>query len=163
MRARLAVALLAALVTACGTGATPAQYFDPQGPGATGRTGDVVVTGAQLDYADPGTPVVRATIVNEGAGPDRLVSVCGPVVGSAGIVGDPALPAGHALVTGPAQPGVAVDLPGTTRVELRLSSPAGAVRPGLTYPVDFGFTAAGTVRLDLPVADPDTPRSPDTG
>jgi copper(I)-binding protein len=166
MRRRVAVPILAALVLAagCGTGATPAQYFDPQGPGATGRVGDVVVTDAQLGDDGPDTALtVQATIVNEGRTPDRLTSVSSPTGGAARIVGDPALPPGGALVTGSAQPAAAADLPGPTPVGLTLGTPADPVRAGLTYPVDFTFAAAGTVRLQVPVADPDTPRAADTG
>jgi periplasmic copper chaperone A len=163
-----AVLLALLLAAACGTGSTPAQYFDPQGDGATGRAGAIVVTDALVVHTGPveatvvyppgATAALAATIVNEGDTPDRLVSVGSPVAGGGAVLGDAALPARHALTTG-AVPGAAVTLPATSPVGLQLTALRTAVHPGLTYPVDFTFARAGTVRLDLPVADPDVPRA----
>jgi copper(I)-binding protein len=164
VRGRPAAALVVLALAGCGTGATPAQYFDPQGPGATGRVGAVVVTNALLGAGGPGAALtVHATIVNEGTAPDRLVSLASPIAAGGEVVGDPALAPGQALTTAPAEPGAAADLPASAPVELRLTGPVSGVRAGLTYPVDFTFALAGTVRLALPVADPPGPRPADTG
>lgn len=168
--ARLVVALLALLALACGCGQPPpAEYLDPQGAGATGRVGTIVVTDALLTYQGqveastvypPGASVpLRATLINEGEVPDRLISVSSPIAGGGQIVGDPMLPAHDALTTDPAQPGVAADLPPIKSVELRLTALNAAVRAGLSYPVEFTFAQAGTLRLELPVANPDVPRA----
>ena len=74
-----------ALVAGCAAG-PPSEYLRPQGDGVTGRVGDLVVTNALLDGGETGevppggTAVVRATIVNEGDVPDRLLAVASRIV-----------------------------------------------------------------------------------
>jgi hypothetical protein len=151
-----------ALVAGCAAG-PPSEYLRPQGDGVTGRVGDLVVTNALLDGGETGevppggTAVVRATIVNEGDMPDRLLAVASRIASAGGIVGDPAIPARGVLSTGYAagrdRP------PATPTVTLQLTGLTTAVRPGPTYPVDLTFARAGTVRLEVPVADPADLRS----
>jgi copper(I)-binding protein len=107
---------------------------------------DVLLGGGSQDTAD-----VRATIVNEGDAPDRLLTIASPVAAGGQIAGDSALAARQALTTGyPPDPPPS----GTARVTLRLTGLSSTVRPGLTYPVDLTFARAGTLRLNVPVARP---------
>jgi copper(I)-binding protein len=160
--------LLAGLALLAGCSAGPAPgYLAPQGDGATGRTGDIVVTDAAFAYSGPvgdptvypraGTAPIVATIVNTGDTADHLLSVSSPIAEGGSVTGDATLPGHHVLAAGP-QPGAAV-LPDTTSIQLQLTTLTGAVRAGLTYPVVLTFAAAGQVHLDLPVALTDQPRA----
>jgi hypothetical protein len=153
-RTRLVTAVAGlALAGGCAAG-PPSDYLRPQGDGATGQVGDVVVTNALLD-AGAGATGLHATIVNQGGTPDRLLAVASPVAGGGEAVGDPTVPARGALSTGYAAS--ATPPPGTAPVTLRLTGLTEAVRPGRTYPVDLTFARAGVLRLDVPVAGPDDP------
>ncbi len=163
MRLRTAVPLLAvalAVLTAC----TPRLGYlgNPQGEGATGRSGQIVVSNAVFAFSGPlGSPVayraggsapLSASIVNTGDAEDRLVSVSSPVAAGATITGDTTLPGGHVLAVG-AQPG-ANRLPDTTSVQATLTSLRQDLRHGMTYPVVFTFARAGAVNLQLPIGLP---------
>jgi hypothetical protein len=162
------LAATALLLTGCAAGGPP-PYLKAQGGGADGRIGQIAVTDALFAYPGPvPAPVVyqpgaaanlEVTVINEGAQPDRLVSVSSPVAGGGEIVGDASLPAQHALTTGyPGQP-AGVTLPGTTAIQVRLTGLTAEIRAGRTYPVVFAFDRAGAIRLDLPVDNPDQPRA----
>src|SRR3954454_5059567 len=91
---------LTGLVLAAGCAAgPPSEYLRPQGDGVTGRIGDLVVTNVLLDGGEAGdipsggTATVRATIVNEGAVPDRLLTIASPLANGGVTVLDSAVPA----------------------------------------------------------------------
>jgi hypothetical protein len=146
-----------ALAAGCAAG-PPSEYLRPQGDGVTGRIGDLVVTNVLLDGGETGdippggTATVRATIVNEGDVPDRLLAIASPMAAAGVIVGDSAVPARGVVSTGYGSD--RPPLPGTPTVTLQLSGLVLAVQPGPTYPVDLTFAGAGTIRLELPVVDP---------
>jgi hypothetical protein len=149
---------LTGLVLAAGCAAgPPSDYLRPQGEGVTGRIGDLVVTNVLLDGGEAGdispggTATVRATIVNEGAVPDRLLTIASPIATGGVIVGDSAVPARGVVSTGYISD--RPPLPGTPTVTLQLSGLVTAVQPGPTYPVDLTFAHAGTIRLELPVVE----------
>lgn len=162
----VAVGVLA-LLAGCGAGGAP-EYLVAQGDGADGRVGDVVLRDAQLRHVGPvagpvvhpvgGTAVVQATIVNTGGSADLLVAVGSPVAATGVVVGDAALPAGNVLTAGYTGPVAEMALPGSTEIALRLTGLLTPVRAGLTYPVEFRFLRAGTLRLELPVGLPGEPR-----
>ena len=163
MTVRRSAALLAlalALLAAC----TPRLGYlgSPQGEGATGRQGQVVVSNAEVAFSGPldsavaygvgGSAPLTASIVNTGDAPDRLVSVSSPVADGARITGDTTLPGGHVLAVG-SQPGARTQ-PDTTSVQVTLTGLRQDLRHGMTYPVVFTFAKAGALRLQLPVAVP---------
>lgn len=162
------VACLVVLLAGCARGQPPGYIDEPQGFGATGRIGQIAVTDALLAYQGPltapavyspgATATLQATIVNEGAQPDRLVSISSPIAGAGQVVGDASLPPRHALTGGYVGPLASVTLPDTTQIGLMLTDLRTEIRAGLTYPVVFTFAGAGDIRLDLPVGNPDQPR-----
>jgi len=150
---------LTGLVLAAGCAAgPPSEYLRPQGDGVTGRIGDLVVTNVLLDGGEAGdippggTATVRATIVNEGDVPDRLLAISSPRAAAGVVVGDSAVPARGVVSTGYISD--RPPLPGRPTVTLQLSGLVTAVKPGPTYPVDLTFADAGTIRLELPVVEP---------
>lgn len=158
----LAVAL-ASLMAGCGGG----QLARPElqvTAGAEDRVGQIAVRDATFTAGlpdsggiahRPGAEVgVRATFVNEGTAPDRLVSVSSPVATAGSVLGSGDVRGESTLTSasGAAAP------PGATRVDIRLTGLNSELRLGLTYPVVFTFARAGSVRVDLPVDNPDAPR-----
>ncbi|MFY9808350.1 MAG: hypothetical protein WAK86_13920 [Pseudonocardiaceae bacterium] len=163
----LALLGLVALLAGCGRARGNQVSFDPSG-GSEGRAGQISVTDAMFEFHGPieasdvyrpgDTVSVQATILNEGADPDRLVSVSSPIAGNGVIDGDGAIPSRHALAAGYPKPVAASTLPDTTPIDLRLTNVKTSIRAGLSYPVVFTFERAGAIRLNLQVQNPDTPR-----
>lgn len=159
---------LVTLIAGCGTGQFGPRYLQNTGAGSEGQVGSIAVRGALFAATSsiegdavyrPGDAVtVQATIVNEGARTDRLVSVRSPIAGNALVLGDSSLPAQHTLTAGYTGPAATATLPETTSIELRLTELNTAIRAGLTYPVVFTFAHAGKLRLELRVANPEVPR-----
>lgn len=158
------LAALLGLLAGCASEKAP-RFLEPQGSGVTGRAGDVVVQDAQLRYDGPidgpvvyrpgATARLRATIVNTGQVPDRLVSVRSPVAAGGKITGDAALPPGRSVSAGQDRSAAS----GTSELDLALTDLRTAVSAGRTYPVVLTFARAGELRLDLPVANPHVPRT----
>ena len=157
----LVVLLGLALLSACGN-SRPGYLDAPQGSGATGRAGGIVVSNALFAFSGPvdspvayrtgeSAPVV-ASVINTGDTEDRLVSVSSPIAGDAQIIGDTTLPRGHVIAIG-SQPGTA--LPDTTSAQVVLTSLRQELRPGMAYPVVFTFARAGDLRMQVPIATPD--------
>lgn len=134
--------------------------------GVGGRVGDIVVRDAAFTFGGPiaGDTVyqpgddaaLQVTIVNEGDHADRLVRVTSPIARSATITGDTRIP-GHQVLTAGYQAPLASSTDAVRIVLIGLRSP---VRTGFSYPVVFAFERAGELRLELPVGNPTTPRSP---
>ena len=138
--------------------------------GVGGRVGDIVVRDAALRFDGPvaGDTVYQAgddaalqlTIVNEGDRPDRLVRVRSPIARLGVIIGDASI-AGHQVPAAGYRGHLAsATLPGTDAVRIMLVGLRSPVRAGLRYPVVFHFEQAGELRLNLPVENPHTLRSP---
>ncbi len=138
--------------------------------GAGGRVGGIVVRDAAFIFDRPvaGDTVyqpgedaaLQLTIINEGDRPDRLVRVSSPIARLGVIIGDARM-AGHQVLTAGYQgPLASATLPGTDAVRIVLVGLRSPVSAGLRYPVVFDFERAGELRLDLPVENPRTLRSP---
>lgn len=169
-RVAVLLASLVALVlslSGCGRGESGQLNFQVTG-GSEGRVGDITVSDAVFHYQGqfqggvvyrPGETVsVRATIVNEGDVPDRLVSLSSSIAGGGAIDGDGTIAGHSALAAGYPKPVAAITLPDTRSTDLRLTELNTPIRAGLTYPVLLTFARAGQVRLQLRVDDPDQPR-----
>lgn len=192
-------AMIAALALAgCSAGqVTQTSSQVPAVGGANSGVGQIAVRDVQIEFADQveggnvyargGNAPLRMTIVNAGAGPDRLVSVTSPVASSVQISGVTTIPGGQALdVEG--EPVVAAEpveetgeetgeesggsdsATTTAPVPTASETPAeGAqivltglredIRAGLTYPLVLTFERAGQIRVDVPVGNPSTPRA----
>lgn len=168
LRCGVLVGVVVLLLGGCTLGPPP-DYLRAQGAGAAGRVGDIAVVDALVAYDGPieasevyepgATARLQATIVNEGEVPDRLVSISSPVAGGAEIVGDPTLLPQETLAAGYRELPAAVTLPGTTPIELLLTDLLEPIESGLLYPVVFTFARSGELRLELPVGNPDEPRT----
>ena len=150
----LVAALLAMIVLLAGCGRARYDQGIFQGNGASeGRVGDIVLTDAMFHFHGsmeasavyrPGDSVrVQATIVNEGAVADRLVSLSSPIAGGGVIDGDGSIPSRHTLTAGYTKQVAAITLPDTTSVDLRLTDLKTPIRAGLTR-------RAGDVRFGKP-------------
>jgi copper(I)-binding protein len=168
--------MVAALALAgCGAGqvAQTAEQVTASG-GGEARAGPVVVRDVQITYRrpvpsgtvyEPGAAApLQVTIVNEGAGGDRLLAVSSPIAASGEITGDAALPGGQVLTAGYDEPGSSTVVGNASTIEIALSGLTEPVRAGLTYPVEFTFERAGSVVVEAPVENPDLlpPRARDT-
>ncbi|MGQ0717839.1 MAG: copper chaperone PCu(A)C [Pseudonocardiales bacterium] len=138
--------------------------------GVGGRVGDIVVRDAAFTFDGPiagdtvyqsgDNAALQLTIVNEGDRADRLVRVTSPIARSATITGDARI-AGHQVLTaGYQEPLASTTLPGADAVRIVLIGLRSPVRAGFSYPVVFAFERAGELRLELPVVNPGTSRSP---
>jgi copper(I)-binding protein len=160
-----AVAVL--LLTACGTTTPTVNTTGPTGTAgnANGSVGALEIRDARFAAQRPragdevyaiGTDAPLAlSVVNTGDRPDRLVSVSSPVASAQRIAGDPAIPGGFTLVSHYAEVAPARTFPDTLRTDITLIQLREPLRAGLTYPVTFTFAEAGSVRIEVPVADPD--------
>lgn len=138
--------------------------------GVGGRVGDIVVRDAAFLFDRPvaGDTVYQAgedavlqlTIVNEGDRTDRLVAVSSPIARVGTITGDARIAGHQTLTAGYQAPLASATLPGTGAVRIVLVGLRSPVSAGLRYPVVFDFERAGELRLDLPVENPRTLRSP---
>lgn len=108
-------------------------------------------------YPVGGTAPLRLTVVNESDVADRLVSLSSPVARTGRLDGDTALPVRAVLVAGGDNDGAA-GLRNVREIEVALTGLREMVRPGPMYPVVLTFERAGDVRIDMPVAGPDSPR-----
>lgn len=165
--------LVGALVTACGAGqqAQTANQTSATG-GVGGRIDTIEIRDAQFGadqqpvagdslYQPGQNAPVQVTIVNDATmtaddalAPDRLVSVRSPVARSGRIIGDARVPDGQALVAGYTRPGASVRTDGSREIAIELVGLTEPLRAGMTYPVEFTFARAGSLRLDLPVENP---------
>lgn len=192
-------AMIAALALAgCSAGqVTQTSSQVPAVGGANSGVGQIAVRDVQIEFADRveggnvyargGNAPLRMTIVNAGAGPDRLVSVTSPVASSVQISGVTSIPGGQALVV-EGEPVVAAETgeetgeesggsgSATTTAPVPTASEAPAegaqivltglredIRAGLTYPLVLTFERAGQIRVDVPVGNPSTPRADEHG
>jgi hypothetical protein len=103
---------------------------------------------------------VHATITNEGAESDRLVSVSSPVAAAVTVDGNTAMPGRRTLKTRyPAEPADRPPSPQASEISVRMVELREPITSGLDYPVIFTFARAGSVRLDVPVDTSDAARS----
>jgi hypothetical protein len=179
-RAGLAAAAVAvaALLAGCGAGqeAATSQQVTATG-GVGGRVGSILLRDVQFVFEGPvpGATVyepgddaaLQLTIVNEttpGSGDgDRLVAVSSPIATSGRITGDARVPDGQTLTAGYDEPLSSITVPSAEAVEVALLGLTEPVRVGLTRPVAFTFADAGSIVLEVPVANPDVlpPRARD--
>lgn len=155
----VAILLTAALAVAgCSAGTvTQTDTVVSQAAGSTGQVGAIVLRDVSLDpgpsqTVPSGAQVpLRGTIVNEGAMPDRLVSVSTPYALGFRQEGAAVIPGNTAVRIVGAQPGPVgpptPDSPATMR--LTLTGVTQQLRPGPTYAVTFTFERAGTVTIPL--------------
>jgi copper(I)-binding protein len=131
-----------------------------QAAGARGSVGAMVLLDVSLDSGPTETVPsgaevpLRGTLVNEGAEPDRLVSVSSPYAVGARQEGSPVIPGENAVRMLGAEPGPAgpVDpanrgLTASTRVVL--TGVTQQLRSGPTYAVTFTFERAGAVTIPV--------------
>lgn len=159
---------LVVLLVGCSTGQR-GYATKPVSSGSVGQVGDMAVLDALFPdqgriengtvYRPGDTVDLQATIVNTGGAADQLVSVSSPIAGGGVILGDGTVPGRHALAAGYPQSVPSTTLPDTTQIGLRLTNLSTAIRVGLTYPVVFAFSRAGTLRLQLRAANPDVARA----
>jgi periplasmic copper chaperone A len=100
-------------------------------------------------YPAGSTVPVVVTIINQGSSPDQLITVSGPAVSQAAVLGTTQLPGGTTVIsttgsTGPTSPLVIGEL----RVLLTTNQPLHA---GLNTPLTFQFRDAGKVTLPVPM------------
>lgn len=163
------VACLGALfgVTGCGAGQITQTSSQAAGVnGVSAGTNGIVVRNALIQFAGaPGDgsayqrgsdAPLKMAIVNEGNAGDRLVSASSPVAASVLILGDTSLPPNHTLSAGNVRGGAGVRLPDTNQVQLILFNLRQDLKPGgILYEVVLVFEKAGTLRLQLPVGNPE--------
>ncbi|MGE0297942.1 copper chaperone PCu(A)C [Pseudonocardia sp.] len=165
----IAAAAAALLLAGCGAGQlTGTSTQGSSSGGANGSAGNILVRDAEIEFgtAAPAAVVFPAGasaplmmhIVNQGYAADTLVSASSPIASSVQVGGATELPGGQALLVGTA-PEL---LPGTQATQLTLVGLTEPVRAGLTYPVELTFRDAGRISLNVPVANPATPREPAT-
>lgn len=162
----LVVLGLVAVLAGCGGGNVQVTATG----GVGGRVGDIVVRDAAFTFDGPiaGDTVyqpgddaaLQLTIVNEGDDADRLVEVTSPIARSATITGDTRIPGHQVLTAGYQAPLASTTLPDTDAVRIVLIGLRAPVSAGFSYPVVFAFERAGELRMELPVVNPTTPRSP---
>ncbi|MEQ3551969.1 copper chaperone PCu(A)C [Pseudonocardia nematodicida] len=159
-----AVALTGLLLSGCGAGQisqTAQQVAATNGLNAS--VGQVDLLDVQIAYPEnpagpnalynPGESApVRATLVNNGAVADRLVSVSSADAASVAIGGETALPEGVALVAvGNSQLQPTASRP----LELTLEGLSRPVAPGTDVEMTFVFERAGSVTVTVPTAIPE--------
>lgn len=157
-RAAASAALLV-LAAGCVAGQVPPDVSVTSGTDTT--AGNIAVHDAKFPYQQPTgggdiyTPgqlvTLDVTISNNGPTPDRLLALRSPISTGGLVLGDPTIPPGGALTTTTAAE------PGTVPIRLQLTGLNTSLRAGLTYPVVFTFAHAGTVPLQVRVADPTEP------
>lgn len=140
--------------------------------------------------ASGGDAELRLTIINTGNADDELTEVTSPVAEDVEITGDRSLVSRRAIQVGggggaitqsspttptsTSAPGSSTARPTTSvagpkavaelgKARIVLKGLNGALDPGKTYPVTFVFRDAGSVTIDLPIANPSTPRAEPTG
>ncbi|MDQ4119229.1 MAG: hypothetical protein M3235_20050 [Actinomycetota bacterium] len=169
----IAAALLMVLLAGCGSGQqsqTANQVTATNGAG--GAVGTIVVRDAQIGadrqpvagdalYRTGQDVPIQVTIINDATmrapdalAPDRLVAVSSPIARTGQIVGDAQIPDGQVLVAGYQRPAAATTVAGTRQVGIVLRGLTTPVRAGMTYPVTFTFARAGSLRLEVPVENP---------
>lgn len=161
--ATCAAALVAGLALAgCSAGAV--TQTDTTLTGVTGseaQVGEMLVRDAAID---PGTTAVvpagatvtlRATLVNEAPGGDRLVSVSTPYASVVTSEGVTQIPGDNAIRLVGSDPGPVGPPPADTRLSATARIVLGGVtqvlHAGPTYPVTLTFERAGTVTIPVPV------------
>lgn len=157
--------------------------------GAAGTVGQIAVRDAAIVFGPSDTAAIhpaggdaalQLSIVNFGATTDKLVGVSSPVARSVAIDGNPTISEGRSLIVdggganaapaptvtaapagGPTTPAAipTPDAQGDTSAQMVLTGLTQDIRSGLTYPVIFTFERAGVVTVQVPVADPTTPRT----
>lgn len=172
----VAFALGAALgMTGCATGqlAQTAQQL-PAVNGGMGQTGKVAIRNASLAYPvetdgvyAKGSDVELAlTIVSQNTADDKLVKVSAKVASDVVYEGSRTVPGGGSLVVGaPARVGEggaqptesttsAPDLDGAAHARIVLQDTTVPVRSGQDINVTFTFKQAGSVTVNMPMANP---------
>lgn len=134
--------------------------------GVSADAGDLAVRDAEIEFGDSApaavvypagaTAPLAMHVVNDGATADTLLGASSPVASSVQISGTTTVPGGQALVIG-SEPVVP---PGAWPAQISLVGLRQDLRAGLTYPVVLTFARAGQVTLELPIANPATPREP---
>lgn len=163
-----AIGALALLVlAACGTTTPTVNTADPTGTAgnANGSVGALEIRNARFAaqlpragdevYAAGADAPLSLSVVNTGDRSDRLVSVSSPVASGHRIAGDPRIPDGFTLVSHYGEVAPARAFADTLRADITLSRLREPLRAGRTYPVTVTFADAGSVRIEVPVGDPD--------
>jgi len=158
--------------------------------GAQATVGPVAIRDAEFEYAPTDNASVytrganaplKMSVVNSGAGDDRLVSASSPVATSVKVSGNAVVAGGRVLLVegGPAAapapsagasssaeptssaPSAAPEAPNEERqgAQVVLMGVNQEIRPGLTYPVTLTFQNAGPVTVSVPVGNPTAPRT----
>jgi copper(I)-binding protein len=162
----VATLLTAALALAgCSAGAvTQTDTVVSQAAGAYGQIGPIALRDLALDPGPEGRVpgggevALRGTLVNQGATPDRLVSVTTPYALSVRTEGATVIPNDNAvrLVGAPpaalAPPNPDSRQAGTARVTL--TGVTQELRPGPTYALTFTFERAGSITIPVIVVPP---------
>ena len=161
--AACAAALVAGLALAgCSAGAVTQTDTTMTGvTGSQGQVGEMLVRDAAID---PGTTAVvpagttvtlRASLINEAPGGDRLVSVSTPYATTVTSQGVTQIPGDNALRLVGSDPGPVGPAPADTRIAATARIVLGGVtqvlHAGPTYPVTFTFERAGAVTVPVPV------------
>ncbi|MCW2717106.1 copper chaperone PCu(A)C [Pseudonocardia sp.] len=136
-------------------------------------------------YTRGGDAPLQMTIVNSAGTDDKLVSASSPVAQSVQVSGNPTIVGGRVLLVEGQPVAAAGPSTGATSAATPTSGaaaptsaaaptapgdePKGAqivltgvnqeIRPGLTYPLTLTFQRAGTVTFNVPVGNPNTPRT----
>jgi periplasmic copper chaperone A len=146
---------------ACSAGTvTQTDTIVSQAAGARGGVGaieleDISIDPGPAETVPSGAEVpLRGTIINEGAEPDRLVSVTTPYAVGVRQEGTPVITGENAvrIVGLDAIPAVTPIIPGSRvagSMRLVLTGVTQQLRPGPTYAVTFTFERAGTVTLPV--------------
>ncbi|MCE3552812.1 copper chaperone PCu(A)C [Pseudonocardia sp. RS11V-5] len=162
-------ATLGALVlSGCGAGQLAQTSEQVSAVGGTGGVvGDVAVRNAEIAwptglaptgtvYQKGGQALVEMVIVNDGGAADRLVSASSPVGTQVTVTGEQTLAPRLPLVSG--TEGDVTAIPGAKRVTVEITGLQDDIVAGRTYPLTLVFEKAGPLTVDLPVANPTTPR-----
>jgi copper(I)-binding protein len=165
----------------------------PSVNGTQGGVGPIMIRNAQFAVPERGVfpsgsnAELRLTIVNTGSADDELTEVTSPVADDVEITGDRALVARRAVQVGdgsavaqssPVTP-TSTSAPASSSARSTTAAPKpvvelgkghivlkglnSALNAGKTYPVTFVFRNAGSVTLQLPIANPSTARPEPTG
>ncbi|MCE0761413.1 copper chaperone PCu(A)C [Pseudonocardia kujensis] len=161
-------ALGALLLSGCGAGQLAQTSEQVAAVGGTGGVvGDVAVRNAEIAwptglaptgavYRKGGQALVEMVIVNDGGAADRLVSASSAAGTQVVVTGEQTLAPQLPLVSG--EEGDVAAIPGAKRVTVEIAGLRDDIVAGRTYPLTLVFEKAGPLTVDLPVANPTTPR-----
>ncbi|GAA2856823.1 hypothetical protein GCM10010472_12720 [Pseudonocardia halophobica] len=158
----------ALLLSGCGAGQVAQTAEQVAAVGGTGGVvGDVAVRNAEIAwptglaptgavYQKGGQALVEMIIVNDGGAADRLVSASSEAGTQVVVTGEQVLAPQLPLVAG--DEGDVAAIPGAKRITVEIAGLRDDVVAGRTYPLTLVFEKAGRLTVDLPVANPTTPR-----